>query len=261
MKKVTILSLTLLSVISLAACSTNKVKNKTKEPKVENKTKSSENKTKKPITDNSSDKKENNETLSFKGDYQEVLGKADFSNRKVEDGYHYGDLDNLERPTWATARITKADYNREKNEKREPIKVNPTGWPKVNPKVVITHPDGSTYKGNFWNRSHMIADSLGGEPTKNNLITGSRPQNVGGRSNDGGMAYLETKVRNYFAEGNEGPVDYSVENHYNGDDLLPDYTIVNAKSSDGKIDEKVVVYNVANGWEINYKTAEIKEIK
>ena len=70
----------------------------------------------------------------------------------------------------------------------------------------------------------------------------------GGRKNDGGMAYLETKVRDYFKNGNEGPVDYSVENHYNGDDLLPDYTIVNAKSSDGKINEKVVVYNVANGW-------------
>lgn len=176
MKKVTILSLTLLSVISLAACSTNKVKNKTKEPKVENKVKTS---------DNSSETKTNeskgNESLSFKGNYQEVLGEADFSNRKVEDGYHYGDLDNLERPTWATARITKADYDREKDEKREDIKVNPTGWPKKNPKVTITHPDGSTYTGHFWNRSHMIADSLGGEPIKENLVTGSRPQNVGGR--------------------------------------------------------------------------------
>ena len=170
-------------------------------------------------------------------------------------------MDNLERPTWATARITKADYDREKDEKREDIKVNPTGWPKKNPKVTITHPDGSTYTGHFWNRSHMIADSLGGEPIKENLVTGSRPQNVGGRKNDGGMAYLETKVRDYFKNGNEGPVDYSVENHYNGDDLLPDYTIVNAKSSDGKINEKVVVYNVANGWEINYKTAEVKETK
>ena len=230
MKKVTILSLTLLSVISLAACSTNKVKNKTKEPKVENKAKTS---------DNSSETKTNeskgNESLSFKGNYQEVLGEADFSNRKVEDGYHYGDLDNLERPTWATARITKVDYDREKDEKREDIKVNPTGWPKKNPKVTITHPDGSTYTGHFWNRSHMIADSLGGEPIKENLVTGSRPQNVGGRKNDGGMAYLETKVRDYFKNGNEGPVDYSVENHYNGDDLLPDYTIVNAKSSDGKL--------------------------
>lgn len=259
MKKVTILSLTLLAVISLAACSTNKVKNKTKESKVENKAKTPENSSE--TKENKSNGTKENKSLSFKGNYQEVLGEADFSNRKVEAGYHYGDLDNLERPTWATARITKADYDREKDEKREDIKVNPTGWPKKNPKVTITHPDGSTYTGHFWNRSHMIADSLGGEPIKENLVTGSRPQNVGGRKNDGGMAYLETKVRDYFKDGNEGPVDYSVENHYNGDDLLPDYTIVNAKSSNGKINEKVVVYNVANGWEINYKTAEVKETK
>ena len=259
MKKVTILSLTLLSVISLAACSTNKIKNKTKETKVENKAKTSDNSSE--AKDNKTNENKENESLLFKGNYQEVLGEADFSNRKVEDGYHYGDLDNLERPTWATARITKADYDREKDEKREDIKVNPTGWPKTNPKVVIKHPDGSTYEGNFWNRSHMIADSLGGEPIKENLVTGSRPQNVGGRKNDGGMAYLEKKVRDYFKAGHKGPVDYSVENHYNVDNLLPDYTIVNAKSSDGKINEKVVVYNVANGWEINYKTAEVKEIK
>ena len=97
MKKVTILSLTLLAVISLAACSTNKVKNKTKEPKVENKTKTPENSSE--TKENKSNGTKENKPLSFKGNYEEVLGESDFSNRKVEDGYHYGDLDNLERPT------------------------------------------------------------------------------------------------------------------------------------------------------------------
>ena len=198
-------------------------------------------------------------TYKYTGNYNETVGKAKFTY-KIADGVKYGKLDKFGRPTYATIRVTPKLYAKEKKEKREPIKVDPCGWLKKNPKVVIKHKDGSTYKGFMYNRSHMIADSLGGDPIYENLVTGTRPQNVGGRGNDGGMAYLETKIRDYFNRGSKGTVDYEVINVYASDkDKLPVYSICNAKSSDKKIDEQVVVYNSAEGYDIDYKTAQVRK--
>ena len=198
-------------------------------------------------------------TYKYTGNYNETVGKAKFTY-KIADGVKDGKLDKFGRPTYATIRVTPKLYAKEKKEKREPIKVDPCGWLKKNPKVVIKHKDGSTYKGFMYNRSHMIADSLGGDPIYENLVTGTRPQNVGGRGNDGGMAYLETKIRNYFNRGSKGTVDYEVINVYASDkDKLPVYSICNAKSSDKKIDEQVIVYNSAEGYDIDYKTAQVRK--
>lgn len=198
-------------------------------------------------------------TYKYTGNYNETVGKAKFTY-KIADGVKYGKLDKFGRPTYATIRVTPKLYAKEKKEKREPIKVDPCGWLKKNPKVVIKHKDGSTYKGFMYNRSHMIADSLGGDPIYENLVTGTRPQNVGGRGNDGGMAYLETKIRDYFNRGSKGTVDYEVINVYASDkDKLPVYSICNAKSSDRKIDEQVIVYNSAEGYDIDYRTAQVRK--
>ena len=196
-------------------------------------------------------------TYKYTGNYNETVGKAKFTY-KIADGVKYGKLDKFGRPTYATIRVTPKLYAKEKKEKREPIKVDPCGWLKKNPKVVIKHKDGSTYKGFMYNRSHMIADSLGGDPIYENLVTGTRPQNVGGRGNNGGMAYLETKIRDYFNRGSKCTVDYEVINVYASDkDKLPVYSICNAKSSDKKIDEQVIVYNSAEGYDIDYRTAQV----
>lgn len=200
-------------------------------------------------------------SYKYMGYYNETVGKAKFTY-KIADGVKYGKLDKFNRPTYATIRVTPKLYAKEKKEKREPIKVDPCGWLKKNPKVVIKHKDGSTYKGFMYNRSHMIADSLGGDPVYENLVTGTRPQNVGGRGNNGGMAYLETKIRDYFNKGSKGNVDYEVINVYASDkDKLPVYSICNAKSSDKKIDEQVIVYNSAEGYDIDYRTAQVKQRK
>ena len=39
---------------------------------------------------------------------------------------------------------------------------------------------------------------------------------------------------------------------YVGEELVPRYVEVVMKSSDGTIDEKVIVFNTAYGYEINY---------
>ena len=191
----------------------------------------------------------------------EVLGKAKFTI-KEKDGINYGGLDDLGRPTYATAKITKAIIDREKTENRQPINVNPSGWPAHNPKKKIINSDGSVYNGYFYNRSHMIADSLGGDAIVENLITGTRSKNVGGIDHNGGMAYMENKIRKYFGNDDKNYdkkyVYYTVENFYKKDELLPRYSIINTKSSDDIINEKVKVLNVTNGYTINYMTGAIK---
>ena len=206
---------------------------------------------KKPKRANSKKKKVENSGVCY-----EVLGSAKFTH-KEKDGIHNGKLDNLSRPTYATAKITKAIIDKEKKEDRQPININPTGWPDYNPKKKVINTDGSVYNGYFYNRSHMIADSLGGDAIAENLITGTRSQNVGGIDHNGGMAYMENKIRNYFRDNNNGYVYYTVENKYKNDELIPRYSIVNAKSSDGVIDECVKVLNTANGYAIDYVTGDI----
>jgi len=55
-------------------------------------------------------------------------------------------------------------------------------------------PNGKIYNGYFYNRSHLIADSLGGRSYKYNVVTGTRQQNVG-NNGDGGMQSIEKKEK------------------------------------------------------------------
>lgn len=160
----------------------------------------------------------------------------------------YGELDRHNRPTWAATTITKETV--EAKTERGTME-DPAGWPEKNSIEVVEHLDGTTYRGYFWNRSHMVAASFGGDDSYNNLITGTRAQNVGGRSNDGGMARAENLVRDYFSS-NKGTVRYEVNNIYSGEELIPRRTEVNILSSDGKVNQKIIVFNLANGYNIDY---------
>ena len=88
-----------------------------------------------------------------------------------------------------TVILTATDRAIAKARGRQPLDTDPQGWPDSNPKVQVHFPTGVSYKGYFWNRSHLIADSLGGLPEENNLIAGTRAQNVGDNHAPGGMAY------------------------------------------------------------------------
>ena len=44
---------------------------------------------------------------------------------------------------------------------------------------------------------------------------------------------------------------------YNGNELLPRSVEVNVKASDGSIDQKIIVYNTANGYNIDYNNATV----
>ena len=210
------------------------------------------------------DKHSNNETASNPSgsdydeskfpDMYEVLGEAEIDESKFSTTYSYSH-DDLDRTTTAYGLV---NYKAVMDSKgwRADFEPNsePSGWYKGkesnNKKVSVKLPTGKIYNGYFYNRSHLIADSLGGRSYKYNVVTGTRQQNVGNNGN-GGMQYIEKKVKDYV-EQTKNNVYYSVEPYYEGNELVPRYVIVNAKSDDGVINEKVKVFNNASGYEINY---------
>lgn len=203
----------------------------------------------------------------------------------------------IEHPDGAqTVILTATDRAIAKTRGRQPLDIDPQGWPDKNPKLQIHFPTGNDYKGYFWNRSHLIADSLGGLPEENNLVTGTRAQNVGDNRTPGGMAYPETMARNFLdnqlasvetapsAEPIKLLNDYGITTTAKGDPLpesmavpefatcdlayqaVPNYKLgekiprsvtVNIKSCDGTIDQQVEVSNSMPGYGIDYFTGEI----
>ena len=133
-------------------------------------------------------------------DMYEVLGKAEIDESKFSTTYSYSH-DDLDRTTTAYGLV---NYKAVMDSKgwRADFEPNsePSGWYKGkesnNKKVSVKLPTGKIYNGYFYNRSHLIADSLGGRSYKYNVVTGTRQQNVGNNGN-GGMQYIEKKVVDY----------------------------------------------------------------
>lgn len=189
--------------------------------------------------------------------YVETVGLAQV-RRQVDAGQiYYAGLDSLGRAGLVAATLTHQMREQASARGRQDIDVDPAGWPLENPKVDIVTPDGGVYRGYFWNRSHLLADSLGGDPRADNLVTGTRMQNVGGNDGKGGMAYAETIARDWLDAHEDGTLYYSALPMYEGDEVIPRAVIVDMKSSDGSIDAEIVVHNAAKGYRIDYSTGAV----
>lgn len=192
-------------------------------------------------------------------DYYRVVGKATVSDAPAAGEIVYSRLDSLGRTGRARAVLTPELRRQAKARGRQdlPQSVRPSGWGH-NAWCEIQCPDGSVYRGMFWNRSHEIADSLGGDPVVENMVTGTRMQNVGGNGagSEGGMAHCEAQARDWLDSHAAGELYYSVEPVYRGDEPVCRYSVVDMRSSDGRIDQRVYVYNAAKGYDIDYATGE-----
>lgn len=187
-------------------------------------------------------------------DYYTVSGTADFTGDTIPAAgtIAYGTPDQLGRSTAAIGVITK-QLRDSGNERDRDMPDEITGWPDNNPKVGIDLGDGDTYHGYLFNRSHLIAKSLGGEDAPENMVTGTRTQNVGRNQPAGGMAYAETLARNWLDANPDGTITYKATPHYTGSELLPRTVTVDILSSDKSIDQHVIVFNTANGYDIDYQ--------
>ena len=195
-------------------------------------------------------------------EYYLVAGTSHI-DKKLEPGTAmYSALDEYGRTRQAVACVTyemmKAGQARERQNISE---LHPAGWGH-NSEVDIELANGSTYHGMFWNRSHLIAKSLGGIDELENLVTGTRMQNVGSNLQDGspgGMGYPEGLAHDWLDAHPTGSITYVATPVYEGDEPVCRYVIVDLLSSDGSLDQRVVVFNAAKGYEIDYATGEFRK--
>lgn len=193
-------------------------------------------------------------------DYYRVVGTA-VVDAELEPGeVIYEGLDYLGRTGRVVGNVTLEMARDGSEREREDISgIHPSGWGH-NREVDIEMPGGNTYHGALFNRSHLLAKSLGGDDADYNLVTGTRTQNVGdNRGQDGGMAYTEGIARDWLYDNPDGTVFYSALPVYEGDELLPRSVIVDVRSSDGTIDQEVEVYNAVLGFDIDYATGKFYE--
>lgn len=196
--------------------------------------------------------------------YYEVVGPSRFgdvlagTDAPACGEVRYGELDALGRATGVEACVNaELAAQGSVREREDTSAIHPSGWG-YNKEVAIELPTGRIYHGFFWNRSHLLAKSLGGEEVLQNLICGTRMQNVGANLNgtEGGMAYAETLVRSWLADNPDGFVRYAATPVYAGDELVCRNVRVDVRSSDGALDLEVVVYNAAKGYKIDYATGQ-----
>lgn len=228
----------------------------------------------------------NNNVAHIPEGFYKVIGTSQFTaeDNKVESGIaKYSELDKLGRTGIAIANINYKMIEKSAGHRDEFEELSdPSGWyqsdvVKVrgmkttitkdikktanNKKVSIKLSNGKIYNGFAYNRSHLIADSLGGRAYRGNLITGTRMQNVGNNDLQGGMQYIERKVLDHIKAHKDVTARYKVTPIYVDNELVPRFVDVDVLTSDGKIDEHVRTFNVLPGFNINYLTGEISDVK
>lgn len=190
-------------------------------------------------------------------DYYTVLGEAEVTYDVNEGEVGYCETDSLGRAQCAYGLLTTQTRADAKAQGRQQITVDPAGWGKnFETTIPSTRANVKDYRGWVWNRSHLLADSLGGSAELENLVTGTRTQNVGLSNNSGGMAYTENIARDYLDDPASAscPLYYAATPNYKGPNLLPVTVTVDIKSCDSKINERVLVFNSAQGHDIDYAT-------
>ncbi|MBM6773993.1 DNA/RNA non-specific endonuclease [Olsenella profusa] len=188
-------------------------------------------------------------------EYYRVLGPAVVSDEPAPGEARYEGLDDLGRTGAVTATVTYDMMEAGSDRERADISdIHPSGWGH-NEEVDIPMPDGTSYHGYLFNRSHLLAKSLGGADAAENLVTGTRTQNVGdNHGQDGGMAYAEGLAREWLRAHPDGTVYYRATPVYVGSELVPRSVVVDVRSSDGSLDQEVEVFNAATGFKIDYAT-------
>lgn len=153
----------------------------------------------------------------------------------------YSDIDRLNRVGQANAMLGKEMFPKEK---REALYIDPTGWKQKKLS------DGQW----LYNRSHLIGFQLTGQNNNiKNLMTGTRSLNTPH------MLAHENDIAAYIKETNHH-VRYRVTPHFEGEELVARGIQLEAQSiEDNQISFNVFIYNVQDGYTINYQTGQAKK--
>lgn len=117
------------------------------------------------------------------------------------------------------------------------------------------------YSGWLYNKSHLIAWSLGGNMKSENIILGTRAQNVGTNfeGEHGGMRAIEAPVHEILTTDDEAKIFYQAIPIYQGHEVMPRGVYVRAYSVNDKgktINKAIYTFNTQDGIKINYLTGE-----
>ena len=169
--------------------------------------------------------------------------------------------DSLGRAGVANALLTKASRQyQSRDQTGNSRQMQPVGWHQLS--------IGGNYKM-LYNRGHSIGYALAGSvrgfdaseanPQSITAQTAWANQASNGNDSNTGQNYYETQVRR--AQDNRKTVRYRVTPVYDGDNLVPSGSHLEAKSSDGSLEFNVFVPNVEPGVVINYSTGYAKVAK
>lgn len=183
----------------------------------------------------------NGEEVVTLNDNQPFFTKEDLS---LENGawQSFANLDNRNRVGQANAMLHKKMMP--KKERGDISQVYPSGWKQKK----IT--------GDQWlyNRSHLIGFQLTGENDNwKNLFTGTQ------QMNQGPMREYEEEVASYLKE-TQNHVRYRVTPLFKENDLVPRGVEMEAQSiEDDRLSFNVYIYNVQEGYQINYENGTSKK--
>lgn len=149
----------------------------------------------------------------------------------------YGDLDKLNRATYAEAMLNQSTMPDDGEERGDISSVEPTGW--KNKKIE---------SGYLYNRSHLIGWALSAENDNwKNLITGTR------QLNSPEMQRFEMDVKYYLEQSKDNYVRYSVTPIFRGDEKLARGVHMMAQSvGDNEISFNKYIFNVQDGVTLDY---------
>lgn len=105
----------------------------------------------------------------------------------------------------------------------------------------------------LYNRSHLIGYQFTGLNNEaKNLITGTRQLNADSRVNAKSMVTYETEIADYLHQSKNNYVRYQVKPIYKNVELVPRGVHMMAQSNAKTLKFNVYVFNVQDGWTINY---------
>lgn len=185
-------------------------------------------------------------------DTYRIDGKAIIPQNDLRPGDIEYTYDRATKTQSVHALLSYESYEYGKRDRESISDINPIGWPAKNGQASVTFPDGTTYNGWFWNRSHLLGHALDGADEEKNLVTGTRAQNVGKNNMQGGMQFAEETARDYLTTHENGTLYYFVTPVYLSGENIPRSVFVDIRSDDGSIDMHIEVFNAMPGYDINY---------
>lgn len=155
-------------------------------------------------------------------------------------------LDWLGRPQVANALLNqKLMPPSQKHKARERLTIQTPGYHAIK--------TGSNSTDWLYNRSHLIGYQFTGLNNEaKNLITGTRQLNADSRVNAKSMVTYETEIANYLHQSKNSYVRYQVTPVYKNVELVPRGVHMIAQSNDDTLKFNIYVFNVQDGWTINY---------